>query len=694
MIKKVLVRQDGLKECGSACLESIIKYYGGNIPTNRILELTNTTNEGTSFYNLKEAALEIGLAAKAYQIDDIDKLKEIDKPFISQIVVNNCLHFVVIYKMKDGVITVMDPAKGMVKMYDDELSKRWTGYILVLEPYRELPFYEENNYLSEIIGELIYKNKRMLINILLLSLITTIFTYIYSSYFKIIINYIIETNNHNLRIVSLIFLVIVLVKVITNYLRNSLLLYFNQKFDLSIVTSTVKKILLLSLSYYKHKTTGEVISRISDLMYIKNVTTKIITTVLGDLLLSIGAIVILFSINKSMTLILLVIAAIYFLLFLIYKPIIRRMTTLNQENNAKFNRLLVESISGYESIKGLNLENTFGKKINSTYFTLTSDNLRFTKWLNLGEFIKDITQNGLILLIIYLGVNYVMTSKLELGDLITYNTILYYFLTPMRNTFSLYHEIYYAKNSLKRINNLLNYEGEVFSKKKNLLMTGGIYFKHLTFSYSADKTILKDITLEIKPAEKVLILGKSGHGKSTLLKLIYRYYQVKRDMLFINGYDINDFSLSDIRENIVYISQNEFLYSDTIRTNILLDRKVSEEFFLKICHITHVDEIVRNKLQGYDFRLEENGSNLSGGERKRIILARAMLKNSQIVLIDEGFNEIDMVMERDILTKLFNLFPSKLFMIVSHRTNNMDLYSKVIKLKDGKIVEGLNRYVG
>ena len=146
-MKKNKVIQDGIKECGAACLSSIIKYYGGNVSLERLLELTKTTKEGTNFYNLKEAASEIGLNSKGYKLDSLNQLSEIEKPFISQIVQNNYHHFVVIYKIKKQKITIMDPAKGMLKMSLDEFENMWTGYILVLEPFKKLPIYNEKNYI-------------------------------------------------------------------------------------------------------------------------------------------------------------------------------------------------------------------------------------------------------------------------------------------------------------------------------------------------------------------------------------------------------------------------------------------------------------------------------------------------------------------------------------------------------------------
>ena len=685
MSKNYTVIQDGIKECGSACLLSIIRYYGGNVSINSLNELTKTNKNGTNFYNLTEAAKEIGLTGKAYKLSSTKEIIQIDKPFISQVVINNYTHFVVVYKISDIKITIMDPAKGMVSMIIDEFNDIWTGYILTLEPYKRLPIYDEDNYLINIIEYVIYNNKKMIINILIETLIVIIFTCAYSYYFKIIIDNVVNTNKQNLLIVACIFTIILLIKLITEYLRNNLILYLNQKLDLSIITSIINKIISLPYSYYKNKSTGEVISRINDALYIKNIITKILTTVLLDTILSLVVLIVLFSINITMTSLLLLLTILYFLVLLIYKDIIKNETNYLQEDNAKVNSLLVESINGYETIKGLNLETRFKNKINKNYLNMINSNLALTKTVYSSELIKDIFEGIIIILIILLGGKYIMDKSLSVGNLITYNTLIYYYINGIRNLSSLYKEYYYAKNSLKRINTLLDYKHEKMNKTTNLNILGDIKINNLTFGYDEKHLILKNITIDIPKSTKLLILGSSGSGKSTLLKILYKYYQIERDKILINNYDINDYSLLDIRKNITYISQNEFLYSDTIKNNIILDREVSEEEFLKICNLTYVTDIIKNNPLSYNMRLEENGINISGGERQRIILARALLKPAKIILIDEGLNEIDINLERKILTNIFKIYFDKTIIIISHRLENISLYDKIINLENGSI---------
>ena len=195
----------------------------------------------------------------------------------------------------------MDPAKGMIKLSKYQFEKISTGYILILEPYRKLPIYNDNNYILSILKDVISNNKIIIVNLMVLTLIVMIFTCVYSYYFKIIIDELLLTDKLNLLVITIIFLLIFSIKTFTEYLRNNLLLYLNQKIDLSIITRTTDKIISLPYNYYKNKTTGEIISRINDLFYIKNVISKIIVTIFLDIMLAIFVLIILFNINKTLS---------------------------------------------------------------------------------------------------------------------------------------------------------------------------------------------------------------------------------------------------------------------------------------------------------------------------------------------------------------------------------------------------------
>ena len=307
---------------------------------------------------------------------------------------------------------------------------------------------------------------------------------------------------------------------------------------------------------------------------------------------------------------------------------------------------------------------------------------------NYQEFLRDLFEGIIVLLVMYLGATYIMDKSLTIGSLITYNSIIYYFLNPIRNTVDFYKELFYVKNSIKRINNILNLKYESQMKKTGLVVNGKIEFRNLSFSYNGVRNIIDNFSLKIDDKSKVLILGDSGVGKSTLLKLVYKYYETPRGMVYINDKDIQDFELGDIRSNITYVSQNEILYTDTIKNNIILYRDISEEEYLKVSRLVYVEDIILKNKLSYDYMLEENGANISGGQRQRIILARALLKKGKVILIDEGLNEIDPKLEKKILKNIFREYKDRTFIIISHRKDNIEMYDKVINVSgnEGKEV--------
>ena len=681
MKKNLVIKQDGYKECGAASLLSIIRYYGGNISINKLVELTKTDKYGTNLYNIKKASLELGLEAKGYKVDDIKLLHQLKQPFICQIIEKNYEHFIVVYKIKNNKVQIMDPAIGKKIITIEELSKVWTSYIMIFNPIKKLIYYKEVKYLNKIILDTILKNKGIVFNILLLSIIFTIISFIYTFYFQIVLD--IHIYN-NLLVVTFIFSLLLLVRCITSFFRNELLIYLIQKLDCTCILNTFQKVLLLPFNYYKNKTTGEILSRINDLISVKNILNKIILTVFLDLILLIGSSFILVKLNSKMFLILILISLFYIIILYIFKPILKKYTNINQENNANINSFLIESISGYETIKNLNLESKINERLEDIYVKALNDSFYYDNISNLEIFLKDLVSLIGILLIEFLGFKYVIDKTITLGTLLTFSYLANYFIDSTKNIVDLNKEYLYAINSIKRVNNLFEIDEEDFINRTNFIIEGNILLKNLKFSYNDEKYILKGINLKINKGDKVMILGSSGSGKSTILKLLLKYYQVNKNNIYLDSLDITNFSISNIRENINCISQNEIIYTDTIRNNITMHQNISEEEFNKVCNIVCLDEFIDSMFLGYNTNMEENGINLSGGQRQRIILARMLLQNKKIMLIDEGLNALDIKMERTILQNIFNNYKNNTIIVVSHRRKNFDLFNQVVEIENGQ----------
>ena len=689
MRKNYIVMQEDKNDCGASCLLSIIRFYGGDASKERIVEQLKTTKDGTNFYSLKNAAYKYGLTAKAFVVEDIEKIKKINSPFIAQVKKEAGMHFVVVYHIEDNKVTLMDPTIGKVKMDLFEFSSMWTGYIMIFEKVFNTPLYIRNKSLNNIIISSLFKNKSIIVSLIILSIIFTILSVVSSMYAQIIFDKVIDTNVTNIILVSGVFSVLYIIKNITNYIRNYIIIYFNQKLDISIIEDSFKRVILLPYYYYKNKNTGEVLSRINDLVNIKNFITKVIVTCFLDIFTFIISLIIIYMINKNIIFISLVICFIYVVILFIFNPFIKSITKYVQEGNARVNSNIIECISSFETVKGLHIEDNILRKFSNIYSNYLNRVYSSEKISNNMLFMREIIMDLGILFINYLSIRYIKDSIITRGEYLTIMLLSSYLIYPFRNIISTLGEYHLVKGSIHRFNNLLEVEIDKYEDKR-LVVNGNIRVNNLTYSYNNKNNILDSISFDIKDKEKVLVLGPSGCGKSTIMKILYKYYKVDRDMIYIDNEDINDYNLSDIRDNFTYISQNEMLYTDTIQNNILLGRNIDYKLFLSICKIFYIDDIIKDNVMGYDYMLLENGVNISGGERERIILGRSFLKDSKVVIIDEGLNQIDINLERKILKNMFYYFYDKTIIIISHRKENMDLYDKVISF-NGKNAEVLER---
>ena len=678
MLKKYpFVKQEGFKDCGCASMLMIIKYYKGNVSIERLRDLTHTNKSGTSAYNLIRASQELGFYSKGVR-GCIDDLKSVVFPCIAHVVIDNIKHYVVIYEINysKGYIVIADPARGIKKISFDHFNSVWSGVIIVLYPVRNIPIYK-NISIRSFISKNMIRHKKSLIILFFLSLLSVLLKLISSLYFKFIIEGIDISKNY-LKFIFIIFLLLSLTKLIINYLRSKFLIIINSRLDFSLVLDAFKRIILLPYRFYHNRSTGEIVSKINDLSVSRDFISKICVGLFIDFPLIIISIVFLIKINLHLFLVTLLIFALYLFLSVVYSKIYEFYISKVKSLNEGINSYMYESINGFETVKGMNIESNIIDKFNNKYISFLNNMYKLNNHINNQTFFKDLINELGNVFILFMGAMLVFDGKLSIGYLITYSSMMAYFLEPIRNIIDMDFNIKESRESITRVLSLYeNYSDKGIVNFKN----GDICFKNLNFTFDNSRDVLKGVDVSINKGERVMIYGASGSGKSTLLKLLMGYYSVGRGMIFIDNVDINDYKVSSIRKNITYVSQNEILFNDTLINNLKL-KCCDNDKILSMTKLLEFNEILDNDL-GLNMMVEENGFNLSGGQRQRIVLARALLKQAQIILIDEGLSQVDVSLERKILMNIFNEFKDKTFIIISHRMENLDLYNKFIKVENG-----------
>ena len=687
-----IVLQDGNKDCGICSLLSVIRFYGGDVSKEYLREITNTTKNGVSAFNLIEGARKLGFVAEGMNGDMI-KINENNLPCLAHLsVTKNYKHFVVIYKIdrNSEKVIIMDPANGKKTLSFSEFKLMSTNNFIFLKPLKQLPFLINKQIIKKIIMGCFLNNKKLLFILVLLVLSHFVFNVMLAFNFKYFLNFVIEYSvSTNVLAICFSVFGVSIFKVVSEFLKSNLFIKIGSAIDEVVTLKTFKQILLLPYLYYKNRTTGEVVTRLKDLNNIKNFLFQLFNILITDVIGFVIFLILMFRINKRITLIVLCLI-VSLSIFILLRNIVGRKIYFNVcSSEEKVNSYLIESLNNVDTIKGGHIEKRLSDKFLFLYKSLLEKNYLYSFFLQVNRFVRDSIKSILLIVVYGVGSLLVVRGKITIGDIVLYQSFLMCFLENVIRIINLIDEYHNYKISLQRIEDLYTIANEKFEGSYyyyNYILNGDICFNNLVYKYGSKK-IFNNLNLFIKKGEKILLTGESGSGKSSLMKILMRYLEIPYGMCSISGIDINHYHLENIRANISYVSCNEFLFTDSLYNNITLNKDVLEEDFFKVCHITEVDEIIIKRDCNYQMLVEENGFNFSNGERQRIVLARYLLRNSNIYIFDEAFGQIDISREKKILQDMFEYLKNKTIIVISHRFNNKNMFDRVIKLDKGCIVE-------
>lgn len=683
MAKYPFVKQEASKECGVACLSMIIKYYHGYIGTNELLEMTKTNKNGTTLYHLVNALREIGFEAEGISCTYKDLMKrKLVLPCICNVIIEGSFkHFVVLYEIGTKNVVIGDPAVGIRKLPLKSFEIIYNDALVLAIPKKTIPVVNESKYYN--LFWIIKKNISIVRVVILYSLIITILSIVNSFFFGSLVDNLNSLKNV-LFFMFLMFFSINIIKIILDFIKNRLYIILNKRIDLSLTNDIFTKIISLPYKHYKNHTTGDIISRINDLTNLKDIVSKILINLFIDIPIIMISIIILFSLNTKLFMISFIILVLNVLSIILFRRITFSEVTRFKRLKSLDTSTMLDSISGFETVKGINIKDYVIDKVSRCHIDLLNKQSLIQRILIVRRIISSIINDIGLMIIDYVGVLLVYDNKIKLSLLITFNTVLSYFFSSINSILEFILEYNEIKSSLKRINDIVIKDND--SGFIDKYRGGTIVYKNLSYTFDDIIYPLKNIDLTILDGEKLVVIGKSGSGKSTLFKLLKGYYKLNMGLITINDIDLTNYKKDTLSKNILYVNQNEILFNDSVLNNIKLDSG-DNNLLLKICEICEVNSIVKKDSLGLNMLIEENGFNLSGGERQRIILARALMRNFDILIIDEALNQVDIRMERRILRNIFLAFPLKTIIFISHRLNNCDMFNHIIELKEGEIVK-------
>lgn len=693
MFKLKCILQNDETDCGPACLAAIFGKYGLKVSIAKIRDIAGTDRQGTSACGLVKVIEHYGFEQKVVEADKNALTQKLPLPAIAHVVIDNTLlHYVVITKIKDNTVVVSDPAKGSVRYKKEDFLKIWTNVLILIAPTKESQNGNKKESTLSSFFRLLISQKWLLLRIFILSMILTSIGIITSFYYQVLMDNIVPSLSiEMLNYVSAITLSLFLVQICLNFFRGLLIVKLEQNIDIPIMLGYYNHALILPMKFYSMRDTGEIISRFNDASSIRDIVSEASLTIMMDTIMAVVGAVVLFNSNRLLFLISVVMLILYGIIVFVYNKPIKKINRKIMEMNSKVTSQFVETINGIETIKAFNQEDNEKEKTDKLY----------------KKFLKKVFNGGVLslsqqtitmfvavvgeLVILWVGVAYVIKGELTLGELITFNALLGYFIEPIKNLINLQPSIQTAVVAADRLGEILditpeyNYEHEQLNDK---IKFDKISISNLDFRYGTRELVLKDINLEICRGEKIAFVGESGSGKTTLANLLVRLYEQEKGSIKLDSIDIREFSIKQIRDNISYISQNTFLFSGTIRENLLFGNSdVSDDDISQVCKICELEEYINSLPLKFNTRIEENGKNLSGGQKQRLAIARALLKKPEILIMDEATSNLDYVTERSIEKTINNFSKNMTTIIIAHRLSTIKDCDKILVLRNGQIVE-------
>lgn len=693
--KRHCILQHDQKDCGIACLATIALHYGRKVQISRLREMAGTDLQGTNAFGLIQAAQRLGFTAKGVKGDKAAFFSEFPLPAIAHVIVDrSLLHYVVIHKITPKQIIVADPAKGIVKYTPDDFFKIWTGVLLLMVPAAEFAKGSDAKGIFSRFFSLLVPQKKLLAHIFFASVLYTVLGIFAAFYFKFLMDDIVPYGlKKTLHLVSVGIVALYLFKVLLNAFRSHLLLYLSQKLDLSLILGYYRHVLGLPMSFFSTRKVGEIISRLMDASKVREAISGATLTMMIDTLMVVVGGVILYVQSAFLFGITVALVPLYIAIVWAFHRPFKSINEKQMEENAQLTSYMVESMNGMETVKSYNAEWKADDETEKKFVRLLRTMFKLGWIHNLQGSIKGFVELVGGVAILWAGAYQVMQGKMSFGQLLTYNALLAYFLQPIQNLINLQPMMQTAVVASRRLGEILDLELERAEHEDKKIvpasLRGSIELRNVDFRYGTRALILKNINLTIAPGEKIAFVGESGSGKTTLVKLLLNFYPYEKGDILINRYNLQDINLDALRSKIAYIPQENFFFSGTIRDNLCLGLREEPPFerVIEVAEMARAHEFINRLPLRYQTMLEESGSNLSGGQRQRLAIARALLKNPDILMMDEATSNLDSTTEKAISETIQQIGRDVTTIIIAHRLSTIMRCDRIVVMDNGTFAE-------
>lgn len=704
-MKYYCIKQHDITDCGAACLATISKQNGYKIGITKIREVAGTDKQGTNAYGVIKAAEQLGFSAKGVKGNKEAFFSEFPLPCIAHVIVEgSLLHYVVIHKITKKQVIIADPGVGIVKLTPEEFfgevhhegkppKYQWSGVLILLIKSESFQKGDETKGLFQRFFHLLLPQRKLLLHIFAASLLYTVLGILGAFYFKELIDSVLPDGlSKTLMTLSIGVILLNVFKVVLGAFRSHLLLYLSQKLDIALLLGYYRHVIELPMNFFGTRKVGEIISRFNDAGKVRDAISGATLTIMIDTIMALAGAIILYLQSGKLFALTLVVVALYMVTVACFHKWYEKLNRKQMEDNAQLTSYMVESLNGIQTVKAYNAERTARRETEIKFVKLLKSVFNLSWVSNLQNSLKTFIELIGGIIILWVGGVSVIGGEMTMGALITFYSLLAYFLDPVKNLIDLQPQMQTAVVAADRLGEILDLEAEKTEKEHRKLapdsLAGDIEIKNLNFRYGTRQPVLSDINIRIEKGQKIAFVGESGSGKTTLSKLLLHLYPAESGDILINGNHIEDIKLECLREKIAYIPQETFLFSGSIFENLTLGMEgATMDDIIEASKMAQAHDFINELPLRYETRLEENGANLSGGQRQRLAIARAMLKKPDILILDEATSNLDSITERALDRTIHEFSKDMTTIFIAHRLSTIKNCDAIYVLEKGRIIE-------
>jgi ABC-type multidrug transport system fused ATPase/permease subunit len=470
---------------------------------------------------------------------------------------------------------------------------------------------------------------------------------------------------------------------------------YQQELTFNVQTSLFDHVLRFPMSFIKNKQTGYLMSRVSDdVNMMQYLFSDAITQLLSSAFYVIFSVAILMSLNAGLAIVIALVLPVYLVIRYLFSSRIRALSYMERESNAEVSRSMQEALSGVEVVKSYAAERKEVNKISLKLRDVVKTRIIRSILMTLaGSFMRG---SMFVLLIIFMivGAHDIQNGTMTIGDYVTFISYIVFLSSAVNTLYYTYLSLQPAFASMDRLKEMFSiapefeWDNKDKPMKKLDYVRGNIRFDNVSFEYNSHEPILKNISFEVKQGETVALVGHSGAGKTTLVSLLLKLYVPQSGAIYLDGVDLREIDHAWLRQQISIVSQDIFLFNDTIENNIKYGKpEASKEDVVRVAKKARIHEFIESLPNGYDTIIGERGTKLSVGQRQRISIARAFLKDTPIIILDEPTSAIDPETEMHLKESLDELMHGRTTFIISHRMSLTDIANFIVVIEEGKVVE-------